>query len=374
MIDGFASLGTITGLLGTVLAKFSRDEDVTDIGSYSRAEQDLIVAKGSMVKFLQTFIIEPTVYITENAIEEEIVEKVVEASVNIFAAYYNQVFQILTNVYGVDAMMAFNVLKSNTNIDSTVTTTYNLMDATTQEVTVDQPLAMLTTEAGQAFNYKDKAISNILDNAFSKYINLTINLKDNEGRLQKGVVIPILIKANIKEIKTNSILDVIDSRNKANFFSRIDDYRSGAISLYNLIMADDLIADYKRKRLNDSNEFIASIRAKDRDAIAKLATNRTLGLDQYYNILVITDREKAIIESELRGKLINAKYREKLHTATHSLQLAIINPHRERVTLYVKDAPNSVVVRNSRLSKSSGGNDNMAEIVKALANNNSFTL
>ena len=113
----------MAGIFSALSAAFSLTETVVDMSDKNLSDKEkadyirkvlkktsLISTDGSITKLLGTYVIEPFIIVSKNAKESEIVDKIIEANVDLFASYYMQAFNILTGVNGMDVNIAVRLL------------------------------------------------------------------------------------------------------------------------------------------------------------------------------------------------------------------------------------------------------------------------
>lgn len=74
--------------------------------------QDAFTNKGSILRLLKSYLIEPTIFVTKS-VQEQCPDKVHDAigeEIDLFCTFYSQAFKILTNVHGADSKVAIELL------------------------------------------------------------------------------------------------------------------------------------------------------------------------------------------------------------------------------------------------------------------------
>lgn len=231
---------------------------------------------------------------------------------------------------------------------------------------------MKEANINRQIDYKGRAVSNIEDDKnissiIQKKINIEILL--NNGGITHTMVIPMLVKLNVKFISPKHILEVVDSKNSDKSFGyRLDEYKSGAISLSDLVFGNDLIKKYRENQLDDHNELMDIINFKTANANSKIVTQTGIGYEKYFNLLVVSTSTKASIERAVRGKISKTKYKEKVLESTNALMMTVVDEDYERVIIYTKDIDGVSDITFKALSK--GTKDSgMNDIFKALVGN-----
>lgn len=186
-----------------------------------------------------------------------------------------------------------------------------------------------------------------------KEVNITLNITKGTGQTY-SILIPVFIKASIVYTNFDNILNLmsVNDRNKS-FSSRLDEYRSGAISLSDFVFAGDLIKSYKSKKLKDKDDLIKFMNKRSMDGNAQLLRNGAFGFSSYYSMFVITKAQSKTIENKIGGKLVKPRYNEMFFEQTKSMIMAIADSDYERVSIITKDLNGVTDISYRQLSKSS---------------------
>lgn len=457
-----------------VLETLKSADSITDI-KIPEDKRTLLEARGSIMRILSPFIIEPSIVVSDSLKEQNDIQKIIDLNVDMFTAFYAQVFNVLVNVHGLDGKVVFDILSSkrvpgaehrNHELDKILlgeveylplepkTTTPSLEASSNKKTKWDyltsrEKIAIIETQTkdtikaikkkeknGDKLSPEEEALlqeasvkrgkRNIktLDKALIRTIKakqklgeeltqaerLILQGKDveepdrklpdrkNRAKVkEKGsfqapstihkevdlsydvhtksgsytVEVPLVIKANIIYTSFNSILNVLDNdSDRVSFFSRLDEYRSGGITLSELIFAHDLIKEYKEHKLKDKNDILTDIENRATSANLKLFSKQAIGLDKFYGIVILARYEQDQIELMLRGKIEKAKYRDKFLTAMKSMILTSVDLDYEMLSIYVKDIRGSSTVPIKSLKKDKGNTD-MTEMFKLLTMNRS---
>ena len=383
-------------------------------GLNTATNRDIVLyqARGSMVRLLSTFIIEPTIVISKNLREEEITEKLAEINVDVFTSFYLQVFNTLTNVYNFDTSTAFDLLSSKGSVikgpankfnwgieefDETLNIlpikqkTFDYL-ASVEAMTKDDLTKMIYDSAKKGSKDGAKEAQKENDNkrvdflpkgnaVDSKAISLPTMIQKeveiNQKIIRNGntyeVTIPVLIKATVIYSDFSNIENMISTNNRdKKFASRLDEYRSGMISLKDLVFATDLINEYKANKLKDRDKLIDFMENRATSANMKTIANRgATGFNKYYGILIVSKNQMTIIEQKLGGSITKPRYREMLMEQTKSLLINVVDTDWERVSINIKDLTGTTDLSYKVISNKKGNNNSsdLADIFKAMSSN-----
>ena len=222
-------------------------------------------------------------------------------------------------------------------------------------------------------------MSTILYKTF--YVDMNKPLYEAEGStvIDKyyKVRFPITIKARVIFAKPEDIVTMIEPFNtNANFFTRLEDYRSGAISFFkDLVWCDDLIRDAKKAKLHDEKNLIKLINDRTSSANAKITNARPgIGFEKNYNMLILAEDDLTAIENAIGGKLKEEVNMNKLLRVSQSLACAIVDFDHERVNLSLSGGiGKSSTTFQALKKKSNGGKEDLTELVKMLMSNKALT-
>ena len=80
---------------------------------FGQAGKILYSYDGSITKLLSDYIVEPTIVVSRELRDTEVLPKVIQAQVDVFASYYAQAFNVLSNVYEQDPLTSVKLLASS---------------------------------------------------------------------------------------------------------------------------------------------------------------------------------------------------------------------------------------------------------------------
>jgi len=173
-----------------------------------------------------------------------------------------------------------------------------------------------------------------IPNAIERFVNLTFYSAEAKLYLK----VPIIIKANILFTDIKTITNAMEYKNDKNSFtSRLDEYRSGAIALRDMIFASDLIKKYKDNKFKDTDKLMSIIHTRAISANSKAIDNSAVGFEKFYNMYIVTKEDAMRIEHEAGGKLKNYKKKEDALNALYGLSLSVVDTDYERIKMHYKD-------------------------------------
>ncbi len=222
-------------------------------------------------------------------------------------------------------------------------------------------------------------MSTVLYKTFYIDMNKPLYTDDTKTQIDKyyKVRFPITIKARVIFANPEDIVTMIEPFNtNANFFTRLEDYRSSAISFFkDLVWCDDLIRDAKKAKLHDEKNLIKLINDRTSSANAKIMNNRPgIGFEKNYNMLILAEDDLTAIEKVIGGKLKEEVNMNKLLNVSQSLACTIVDFDYERVNLSLSGGiGKSSTTFQALKKKSNGGKEDLTELVKMLMSNKALT-
>ena len=208
---------------------------------------------------------------------------------------------------------------------------------------------------------------------YERQLELSITIEktnDKTGGIIKDVVIiPMTIKANIIFTPYANIENVISPRkDDKTFWYRMNEWRAGSISFWELVTASDLIKKYKENRLRDKENILSMLNSANARAFLKGVAGKDLheGYEQFYNMVIISANEKEQLERYIGGSLTADRYKDKFLNAASSMTITVIDDDYEKVTIQTKDIAGTSIVPFKKLKRRKGDKDDLTEIFKAM--------
>ena len=427
----FSALGTLESVFKTVLS--IKEDPKNAVKEYEKMtkQNGLIKVDGSITKLLSKYIVEPVVIVSKDARNTEVADKLIQLNTDIFSSFYLQAFHVLNNLYGFEAAMTINLLSTDNSTaigtigDKAIKTGLQWYAGNEENrdyfsELLDNKYLSLSFEANKKDKIKqlekenkklkdkldekkntkiDKLQEpNMGDSKFKQqdemdknlyYVNhreLTITMNLNQWKSTKinddtnpdtvtsmlrTVIIPITIKTHIIVTPFDNILNMLKPNDRTKTFGyRLDEWKSGAISLADLIFCGDLIKSYKKAKLKDKDGLINIIKQREESANAKVLDNkRMIGFEKNYNMLICTADEKVLLNKHIGGSIDNERYKDELLTQAHALTVSIVDDDYERAYIMTKDIRGRSDISYKMLNKRDKNNSELGDIVKALMSN-----
>ncbi len=359
----------------------------------------LILNDGSMTRLLSNFIIEPSIMISKDLRSEEVTENAVYTMLNLFTAHYVQAFTLLARIYKIQPSIAFDIMSSNGNPIQDVIG-YAIGKANADEHTdylgdlLDDSQTILGSEAGDNDSSSlirkgnaskgdakfDKSGNRINDDIGGGMINRIVKItidweSEGDGTSSKGVFeLEVNFKLNIMYLNQTQMMAIF--RNKGEnkgFLARVQDRKAGLISWGELLLAGDLVAEYRKDRLRDKDDVNTFLGNKALIANAKILRNDMVGFAKHYNMLLVTPYIMEEIEKHTRGPIDRPKYKELMMQNAKAIFIGKLDTDNERFELWTKDISGSSDISFKALDKIKLDNKDsttaMTDILKSLTNN-----
>lgn len=360
LTDAIKTLDTVLG----ITKKGSDQEAYKNLKNLDK--RHLLYTDGSITKLLSSFIIEPTILVSDSLMNHDAIDDVIRLNIDLFTSFYTQAFNVLINVHRMSAQTSFDLLSSKAPSGS-FGFSMESMDAL--ELSLEEEFPTLSLEAGEGDKRKVNFGKTELDKGVKKQLLREVEVEfvlTGPENNTHTVKMNVLIKANIIYANFQYISRMISiSDQSKEFTNRLDEYRAGVISLKDLIFATDLIAEYKNERFNDNKDIIGEMESRSRSSKAKLATSGALGFNKYYQMLIINEAEKIAIEKKLNGTLDKDRYKNKLLEQVNSLSVTEMNDNWDRVSIYIKDLKGNSDMSYKSITKKDSG-DSMGDMLKLI--------
>lgn len=183
-------------------------------------------------------------------------------------------------------------------------------------------------------------------------------------------IIPITIVGTIKVVPVEEIIVAVSNYDyKKSFSYRYREWRSGGISLADLVFASDLIQEYKKNKLSKDSKLMSDIEMKKRASGIRQTVTGTIGAEVSYNMIQVTDYELEMIEKAYNKKLDSYNNRNAFLKVLNAHNLSVVDDDAERVQIFISDIQGSMDVGFNKLMKREDKDINMLELFRAMSNN-----
>ena len=211
-----------------------------------------------------------------------------------------------------------------------------------------------------------------LNQVLVRSINVKARRAGSGGGASAGdeYIIPITIVGTIKVVPVEEIIVAISNYDyKKSFTYRYREWRSGGISLADLVFASDLIQEYKKNKLSKDSKLMSDIETKKRASGIRQTVTGTIGAEVSYNMIQVTDYELEMIEKAYNKKLDSYNNRNAFLKVLNAHNLSVVDDDAERVQISISDIQGSMDVGFNKLMKREDKDINMLELFRAMSNN-----
>lgn len=211
-----------------------------------------------------------------------------------------------------------------------------------------------------------------LNQVLVRSINVKARRAGNGGGAAAGdeYIIPITIVGTIKVVPVEEIIVAVSNYDyKKSFSYRYREWRSGGITLADLVFASDLIQEYKKNKLSKDSKLMSDIEMKKRASGIRQTVTGTIGAEVSYNMIQVTDYELEMIEKAYNKKLDSYNNRNAFLKVLNAHNLSVVDDDAERVQIYIADIQGSMDVGFNKLMKREDKDINMLELFRAMSNN-----
>lgn len=397
---------------------------------------DGAVVEGDVIKLLKATLVEPKILVTENAMYSEVMDNVAVTIVDNVAAYYIQVFDILTKLRGMSSVEAIDLLSSDLyqyddvmknatkgaiksagklaqnvagkfgleslNLDSSLsflsTEELKNYEIEVQELAVEADdnedeisliKARIDTENKSSntrnkltdifFDSKDGSIFKMLTRKFE----VTIGFKRAED-VVCYINIPIIIRASLKVISVNDLVPVIGNKDaKKTFLARFHEWRSGSITLLDLLFCGDLIKNYKEGNLDKNAKLLTDIEKQNTAVYLRKVLTGSKGFESMYTNLILTSDEINYLSkvatvgggyTKVSGTgyvdLESNEGKDFLLNAVNGFMLAVIDT--ERVRIYIKGIKGCLDTNHRVFKRKNDNTTDALEFFRAMSSGNAI--
>ena len=209
-----------------------------------------------------------------------------------------------------------------------------------------------------------------LNQVLVRSINVKARRTGKNGAADSEFIIPITIVGTIKVVPVEEIIVAVSNYDyKKSFTYRYREWRSGGITLADLVFASDLIQEYKKNKLSKDSKLMGDIETKKRASGIRQTVTGTIGAEVSYNMIQVTDYELEMIEKAYNKKLDSYNNRNAFLKVLNAHNLSVVDDDAERVQIFISDIQGSMDVGFNKLMKREDKDINMLELFRAMSNN-----
>ena len=392
--DTMSMIGTMASLV-KVLDKLrgtsNYDQSIGSLG-LSNSNIELLKSDGNMVNLLSKFVINPVIFVSEDAYNRTDIDAILQHTTDVYASFYLQVFRILVNIHGLTTQEALSVL-STTSLDVEEWTGLedaSIIDAESLDSESFFPQLDIDLEATRITKTREiKGIERddlVESKTIVRTVEIVINTKGTAVTTVPGMAkpktdtvdstatIPLTIKASVLVYPAKTIVNSVKFRgNDSSLFSRLIKWKIGLISATNLLTGNDLAEEYKKGTLSKDNFSKVLNDATKNQISLNTLLDKNVNVNKTVFTYIVTDDEANMISKEIGYKLKGRDLDKALNTLL-AFNLVTINEDRDMITSYINGISGGSVSSINKLVKASKGSgaDSIELIASAMLANRPY--
>jgi len=315
---------------------------------------DVLASNGSIGSFLSGFIVTPRLVISESLRDAEELESIIDYNLNVFSLMYTRAFDLLLTVYGMKTRMALRTLGQGT--------TFALEDV--NSLGGEPSFGVCAERNVFPLDISDASVENksSLANKLVKEIELSAHVNHPETGRSMDIKVKMLMRGTIVYTDPKEIFTAVDTQGKRiSFGYRWDEYRSGAISLTNLIFSNDLLKEYKKNRINEETYFMKYVESRRKANVQTLVRYQTVNMSKMFQMLIVSQNDLKMIQKIVGGKMSKDRVKDEVLDSILSMSLTSVDDDHETVDLFLNDISGNIEFTFRALKKGGANND---EIIK----------
>jgi len=274
----------------------------------------------------------------------------IKSELNVYMALHIRAIYSLINLNGVNPTIA--IFRTNTGLNSDDLKNYL------------HPTVESDDKQSSKFD-KSKLLEDSLMHVYELEISNVVVDPITKTKVTKVVRIPIIFYPVIRFVDMPELIDDLANGRTPDktFKERWLDYKSGAISLSDLIFAGDLVREYKAKRLKNNNDVAELIRKtlKVRN-MQQLINARTKYKPRFIAYVCSVD-DKLYLDKAVRGNIFKDKYKSMIMDLLFALEIGLLDIDQNKLTLMI-DGLSGFSVFDLDMLKSKSNDVDVNEIFK----------
>ena len=368
MLNGLTKSGLQT--LGNIIKKIY-DEDDTAL----QLEPD-IAANGRITNVLSKFIITPNIVVDNNLryMETTTFNNLIKTEMMTFTGIVTQAIRIMVEIHGINPVVAIDKLNKTSTLED-LDSIRNFAAGNEEFDYIGDLLNNDTLPALESFDKEDVTKSTLENNNYiqkdvSSFINsyeLQLSFESAKGN-KRVITLPIIIYPNIVYTKMGTLMEnMVDSKHGKGFFDVVDDYRAGLKSLSDLIFSTSLVKEYRKKKLDNENDFATYLNKVDKIHSVKDLIHNKNSFSKNFNIYIFDSSFTTTLNKLVKGNILKDKYKDMVTNKLSAFSLTIVDVEQEEVTMLLDGIPGFSVLNYQMLKKEK--DSDIAKVVKELMQN-----
>lgn len=353
----------------------------------------------SLIEYTQPTRVEPIALIDHTIADLPIMSELAKSVTSLYAAYYLQAIALSTNIGNIEVIKILEKLNPSRDpvnsfgnmlsLESRPVTTFTMpgfgLESKSPQVAVE---AFVDVNV-DAFSNDDGDGGDIINNGNVTYgsgaggvtntkgaqdqianlalnlstgllLNVEINVDDKKASIPVSVRL-ITTLATPKLLVQMMSYSAKDKSMKARYIG----YKTGELSLKDLMFATDLIDAHRAGLIKDNSGRYAEILARKNKNRLAGALSGNPSVSTASNIMIVSSETMAEAEGEINGSMKNGRLRERIFKDTYLILLVVVDARWEQVTIYHRGIPlpTEIGFKELKSAKSNSGVD-VSEMLK----------
>lgn len=350
-------------------------------------QTDKALGGTSLIDITQSARVEPLLLVDADLMNLEYMPEVAQTMQNLFAGYYLQAIEIITNVGGVKVADRLAPLNPNRKVDvgllshddwrmksesytHALPTNKNKKRVAVESQSVQYASEILTIKSKRVAleDQTDvKEITDILTDATPLSVGKLYDITIKEGA--ESAKIKIAIRVMAKSLPTSTMVRILSNNNvqDMDMKERYHGWKSGRLSFWkDLVMCQDLIEAHRNAAIRDKTNTYSEILNRETDSWMAGLIHGDPSVGMASNLVVISNNTLDQIEAKMLGSIENQKVRREIFNTGNIMILAVVDKGFDRVTFYHRGINQSseMSVRDMAQSNKGKGPD-VTDILKA---------
>ena len=326
--------------------------------------------QGNVMTLMKNFIITPNVILSESLkyMDEGDLKSIIKKEISVFGAIVVDAIRILANVYGLQPSVALGIVNDRRSLPIVGNEAYDYWKdlAENDFLFVNGYEANSRTDKDELTKMESKPvdITKDINIATTKFeVQLTVNPRNGN---KKVIVIPIFVQPRVFTVNSKNLIDsLVDNTVEKSFSYRWDEWRSGAISFLDFILATDLVKEYKEKRLKSDSDVAKLIKNKTSSNTVKALLTGKVRFDANYNIYNFDVNEKVLLDKAVQGDIYKTKYMKTLLSELHAFSVTLIDQNKQRI-VYLTELNTKPSVMPIKFIKNEKTQESLSDIIANL--------
>lgn len=333
-----------------------------------------VTGQKSLVDVTSVARVEPITMIDADCVNIPAITDIVQSMQSLFAGYYLQAVNLMTDVGSVNLINRLAPLNPNRGLGFEDMMVESRKKLSMEEFKHRLPLSTHTSREVAVEAFSDKAIDSVKEAAnlsVGKMYNVTVTSGPDK------VTIPIAIRLMVNILPTRLMVELFTEHNAFDMSmkERYHAWRAGRLELINdLILCNDLVDKRVKSSIKDPSGVLSQINRRQSMNAAAGILSQKASVATASNIAILSTETLENVEMGLGGELSNRKVRSAIFEKTNLMFLCVVDKAWERVTIYTRGIETSTSLSFRELKTAAKGDSDVVDIMRALMMGNAPTL